>query len=128
MIEQTAGTSLSIRVAGAAELSHGESLRFTFQRSKLAEEGFVLRWGEALYAFANSCPHWSVDLDFGTGEFYDVALDRIVCRNHGALFHPQTGFCEWGPCTGHSLERFELTLEDQDAVVSVPGFVTPATA
>jgi nitrite reductase/ring-hydroxylating ferredoxin subunit len=111
---------LTIRVAGAAKLSNGESLRFNFQRGKLPEEGFVLRWGDALRAFANSCPHWSVDLDYGTGDFYDVALDRIVCKNHGALFHPQTGFCDWGPCTGHSLESFELTLEGDEAIVSIP--------
>lgn len=120
MSEPPAGSPLSIRVPDAARLSHGESLRFTFQRGKLAEEGFVLRWGDGLYAFANSCPHWSVDLDYGMGDFYDVALDRIVCKNHGALFHPQTGFCEWGPCTGHSLERFELTTDADDVIVVVP--------
>jgi len=118
--DQAARTPTTIRVAGAARLPHGQSQSFTFQRGKLSEEGFVLRWGEALYGFVNSCPHWSVDLDFGTGEFYDVALDRIVCRNHGALFHPQTGFCEWGPCTGRSLERFDLTPEGDDVVVHIP--------
>jgi nitrite reductase/ring-hydroxylating ferredoxin subunit len=110
----------TVRVSDVARLSHGESLRFNFKRGKLREEGFVLRWGEGLYAFANSCPHWSVDLDYGSGDFYDVELERIVCRNHGALFHPQTGFCEWGPCTGLSLERFELTPEGSDAVVHIP--------
>lgn len=112
--------ALLLRVAGVSRLTHGESTRFVFVRSKRPEEGFVLRWGEGLYAFANSCPHWSVDLDYGTGDFYDVALDRIVCRSHGALFHPQTGFCEWGPCTGHSLERFDITLEGDDADVAIP--------
>jgi nitrite reductase/ring-hydroxylating ferredoxin subunit len=114
-----ASTPLTIRVVGAARLSNGQSQRFDFQRGKLPEEGFVLCWGDALYAFANSCPHWSVDLDYGTGEFYDVELDRIVCKNHGALFHPSTGFCEWGPCTGHSLERFELTREGDDVVLQI---------
>lgn len=111
--------ALTIRVTGVSRLVHGQSARFVFQRGKLTEEGFVLRWGEALYAFANSCPHWSVDLDYGTGDFYDAALDRIVCRNHGALFHPQTGFCEWGPCTGHSLERFELAPDGDDVDVKI---------
>jgi nitrite reductase/ring-hydroxylating ferredoxin subunit len=115
-----APAAASIRVAGAAMLQHGESLRFAFTRGGLAMEGFVLRWRDGLYAFANSCPHWSVDLDYGMGDFYDAELDRIVCKNHGALFQPQTGFCEWGPCTGHSLERFELSTEGEDAVVSVP--------
>jgi nitrite reductase/ring-hydroxylating ferredoxin subunit len=113
-------TGLTIRVTGVSRLAHGQSTRFVFKRGKLAEEGFVLRWGDGLYAFANSCPHWSVDLDYGTGDFYDVALERIVCRNHGALFHPQTGFCEWGPCTGHSLERFELEAAGDDADVQIP--------
>ena len=109
-----------VRVAGAARLQHGQSQRFDFKRGSLALEGFVLRWGDGLFAFANSCPHWSVDLDYGTGDFYDVALDRIVCRNHGALFHPRTGFCEWGPCTGHSLERFELRSDGDDVLVQIP--------
>jgi nitrite reductase/ring-hydroxylating ferredoxin subunit len=116
----TESRPLVIRVAGVGQLTNGQSLRFTFQRGKLPEEGFVLRWGDTLQAFANSCPHWSVDLDYGMGDFYDVALDRIVCKNHGALFQPQTGFCEWGPCTGHSLERFDLTLEADEALVSIP--------
>jgi hypothetical protein len=37
------------------------------------------------------------------------------------LFHPQTGFCEWGPCTGRSLERFELETAGDDVVVAVSG-------
>jgi nitrite reductase/ring-hydroxylating ferredoxin subunit len=114
------GGPQTVRVNGVSRLANGESLRFPFQRGKLPEEGFVLRYADALYAFANSCPHWSVDLDYGTGEFYEPELDRVVCKNHGALFHPQTGFCEWGPCTGHSLERFEITPECDDAVVQIP--------
>jgi nitrite reductase/ring-hydroxylating ferredoxin subunit len=109
-----------IVVADATRLKDGESARFPFKRGKMPEEGFVLRYQGALYAFANSCPHWSVDLDYGMGDFYDVSLDRIVCKNHGALFHPQTGFCEWGPCTGHSLERFELTHEGDTVSVTIP--------
>jgi nitrite reductase/ring-hydroxylating ferredoxin subunit len=109
----------TIRVSGAARLAHGKSQTFTFQRGKLPEEGFVLCWQGGLYAFANSCPHWSVDLDYGMGDFYDAELDRVVCKNHGALFHPQTGFCEWGPCTGHSLERFDLRSEGEDVVVEL---------
>jgi nitrite reductase/ring-hydroxylating ferredoxin subunit len=110
----------TVRVEGVTRLENGESQRFHFTRGKLPEEGFVLRYDDALYAFANSCPHWSVDLDYGTGEFYEPELDRLVCKNHGALFHPQTGFCDWGPCTGHSLERFDVSADGDDALVSIP--------
>ncbi len=120
MSDAASPSSIEVRVAGARGLRPGECQRFVYERGSLTLEGFVLRHGEDLVAFANSCPHWSVDLDFGTGEFYDVALDRIVCRNHGALFHPRTGFCEWGPCTGRSLERFQLACDGEDALVTVP--------
>jgi nitrite reductase/ring-hydroxylating ferredoxin subunit len=118
--EAATGEPQVIRVAGASRLEHGKSQRFAFRRGTLTEEGFVLRWGDGLYAFVNSCPHWSVDLDYGMGDFFDPALDRVVCKNHGALFHPQTGFCEWGPCAGHSLERFELSTAGDDVLVRLP--------
>ena len=119
MTDAPATAPQTVRVEGAATLEHGQSLRFSFRNGERSEEGFVLRWGDGLYAFANSCPHWSVDLDYGSGDFYDPELDRIVCRNHGALFHPQTGFCEWGPCSGLSLQRFALTTDGAAAVVVV---------
>ena len=109
-----------VRVPGAAKLGAGESLRFSYQRSQMPAEGFVLCWAGELRAFANSCPHWNVDLDYGSGDFFDVELERIVCRNHGALFMPDTGACEWGPCTGQSLERFAVTIEGDDAIVHLP--------
>jgi nitrite reductase/ring-hydroxylating ferredoxin subunit len=117
-----ASRPLTVRVAGAAQLKHGESTRFVFKRGPSSEEGFVLRYHESLHAFANSCPHWGVDLDYGSGDFYDVSVDRLVCRTHGALFLPQTGFCDWGPCTGHSLERFELIADGDDVDVRIPWF------
>ncbi len=111
--------ALEVRVPRATSLAHGESLRFTFQRGVHEEEGFVLCLRGRLFAFSNSCPHWNVDLDFGSGRFYEAELDRLVCRSHGALFHPETGFCEWGPCTGRSLERFDVTVDGDDAVVAI---------
>lgn len=119
MTDGEALAPLCVVVPGACLLAHGESRRFQFQRGKLAEEGFVLRWHDSLHAFANSCPHWGVDLDYGTGSFYEAELDRIVCRTHGALFVPASGFCDFGPCTGHSLERFELTPEGDDVSVRI---------
>lgn len=104
-----------------ASLTHGEARTFAFQRADEGSEGFVLRVGEQLVAFENRCPHWMVDLDMGEGRFFAERSQRIVCQNHGALFDPHTGVCELGPCVGQGLERFELRLEGDDAVVCVPG-------
>jgi nitrite reductase/ring-hydroxylating ferredoxin subunit len=91
-------------------------------------EGFALNTGSELVAFANECPHWHVDLDLGIGDFLDPPTGRILCRNHGALFHPLTGVCERGPCVGLALERFELERDGDDAWVSVPDAELPPEA
>jgi nitrite reductase/ring-hydroxylating ferredoxin subunit len=109
-----------VRVPGAARLEHGQTRRFSFERSGAMLEGFVLCHHAEIFAYANACPHWNVDLDLGFGDFYDSADDRIFCRNHGALFKPRTGFCDFGPCAGHSLERFEIETDGDDALVWVP--------
>jgi nitrite reductase/ring-hydroxylating ferredoxin subunit len=101
-------------------LVEGEARVFRFRRGGRALEGFVLRASGTLVAYANVCPHWSVDLDMGTGRFWDAAQRRIVCVNHAALFHPLTGVCERGPCFGDALERFELVPEASGAWVTVP--------
>jgi len=82
-------------------------------------EGFVLRRGGKLLAFQNECPHWSVELDLGDGHFYDAALDRIYCKNHGALFLLPDGVCETGPCLGRALTSFPVHTDGEDAVVQV---------
>lgn len=111
---------LRIFVAGALNLQPGEAKVFRFRRGRHALEGFVLRAPQGLTAFANECPHWHVDLDLGTQDFWDPDNGRIFCKNHAALFHPQTGVCERGPCVGLALERFELDVSVDGVHVNVP--------
>jgi nitrite reductase/ring-hydroxylating ferredoxin subunit len=110
-----------VRIPGATALAPGESKTFSFERGGTTLEGFLLRHASGFFAYANVCPHWSVDLDLGFGDFYAEDLDRIVCKNHGALFMPQTGECTAGPCAGMFLERFEVAIEGDDVVVEVSG-------
>jgi len=113
-------SSLRIFVPDLDTLKHGEARVFRFRRRSRPVEGFVLRVDAALVAYANVCPHWSVDLDLGMGRFWDAESQRIFCMNHAALFHPITGTCERGPCLGDSLEPFELETEGNGAWVTVP--------
>jgi nitrite reductase/ring-hydroxylating ferredoxin subunit len=110
-----------VRVPGGATLAEGESKAFSYERAGRTLEAFLLHHAAGYFAYANVCPHWDVDLDLGFGDFYAADLDRILCRNHGALFHPQTGECTAGPCAGMYLERFEVTLDGEDAVVDTSG-------
>lgn len=113
--------SLQLHVPGAGVLAHGEAKTFSFRRDGEELEGFVMRHGDGLVAYVNKCPHWNVDLDMGIGTFYAAKVDRIFCRNHGALFEPATGHCDMGPCAGQGLEKLELRVEGDAAVVLVPG-------
>jgi nitrite reductase/ring-hydroxylating ferredoxin subunit len=111
-----------LRIAGAAQLAPGESLTFEFEFEHEAERvpGFLLRHASAgLVAYLNRCPHWSVDLDLGDGRFYAEDIDRIYCKNHGALFRVSDGLCDHGPCLGKSLVRCTVELEGDDAWVSL---------
>lgn len=89
------------------------------QSTQRTLEGFVLRRGEEWLAYLNECPHWSVELDLGDGHFYDQEIDRIYCKNHGALFVLPSGDCETGPCMGRALVQYSARLEGEDVLVTL---------
>ena len=102
-------------------MGDGQSVTFIFEVQSgigaRSQEGFILAHRGTLLAFVNECPHWAVELDLGDGHFYDPELDRIYCKNHGALFVLPNGECETGPCLGRSLTRLDLRVEGNDVVV-----------
>lgn len=110
----------SIRVPGAARLAHGETRVFSWESPFGPLEGFVIAHGGELRAYENKCRHLPVPLDYGDGDFYYAALDRITCKTHGATYEPLTGFCDDGPCAGAYLTRFDLEADGDDVVVLVP--------
>ena len=110
-----------LRVPGAARLASGQSATFEIERRGELMLGFVLRHEHGHVAYLNRCPHWDVDLDLGDGRFYAEDVDRIYCKNHGALFRVPDGVCDHGPCLGRALEPFALELEGEDVWVSWDG-------
>jgi len=111
----------SVRVKDATALAEGEARTFTYERAGKSYEGFLLRHRLGFFAYANACPHWNVDLDLGFGDFYDADLDRIFCRNHGALFMPDSGLCTAGPCAGLYIEQLEVAWDGEDALIRTLG-------
>jgi nitrite reductase/ring-hydroxylating ferredoxin subunit len=107
-------------------LADGETRHFEFERDGEQLRGFVLRFEGQLHVYANRCPHWSVDLDMGEGRLFSQLSQRIFCSNHGALFVPNTGYCDAGPCRGLSLERFTWKAEGTGIRVTIDEGFTPA--
>ena len=108
-----------VQLTGLSALEHGQALTFDYERRGESEQGFVLRHNDGYVAYRNWCPHWGVDLDMGGGRFYAPKVDRIYCRNHGALFRPKDGFCDAGPCAMAHLEAFEIEVDGDAATVTI---------
>jgi len=105
------------RVKGAALLQEGKTQAFQLEGDKHGRNGFIIRYQGKLLAFLNECPHWSIDLDLGDEDFFDEEIERIYCKNHGALFVLPSGECETGPCLGRSLTQFSLDIDGDDVMV-----------
>jgi nitrite reductase/ring-hydroxylating ferredoxin subunit len=84
--------------------AEGECLAFSYRDEYgILADGFVFRRGAQLFAYRNQCRHQPLTLDYGDGDVFTEGRDYLLCRNHGALFAPETGLCIAGPCTGASL-------------------------
>ncbi len=72
----------------------------------------VVRFGDALRAYVNSCPHMRLPLELFPNRFLDEAGEQLVCSTHGARFNVSDGECTSGPCRGDVLQPVELTVLD----------------
>lgn len=61
-------------------------------------------------AYANSCPHLQVSMEYRKDKFMSADGRYIVCYAHNARFLPETGLCIYGPCLGESLTPVEITI------------------
>lgn len=78
-----------------------------------ADDLFVVRRGDLLRAYRNSCPHQpGASLPWRRHGYLDAAGEHIVCHGHGALFTLDGGTCVLGPCLGQTLEPIELRVEE----------------
>jgi len=107
----------------SAELPERGSIRFTYPGpGGPAVEAFAVRADGRVRAFVNACPHWGVGLDMDDGVFWTPDGLALLCRNHGALFRPEDGWCESGPCFGGSLRPIPVVEEDGEVRCSRPAW------
>jgi nitrite reductase/ring-hydroxylating ferredoxin subunit len=112
---------MEIRIAAAAGMAHGETRTFDFPRNGRTAQGFLIRYHGAFHAYHNQCCHWPVPLDMGDGDFYYADVDRIMCKTHGAVYRPDTGLCDFGPCVRAVLDAYPVQADGDDILVTVPG-------
>ena len=99
-------------------LEEGEVVSFSWRDSiGMISEGFVFRKNSHLHAYKNVCRHQPLTLDYGDGDVFTEDGQYLLCRNHGALFQPESGFCVDGPCQGASLFQFEVQESNGTTVI-----------
>mgnify|MGYP000067792789 FL=1 len=98
------------------EIEDGEGRGFEIGEGAEALSLFVVREGEAAYAYVNACPHLGTPLDWGGfdgagGRFVSADSGHILCATHGAEFRVEDGHCLSGPCLGQGLQRAEISRD-----------------
>jgi nitrite reductase/ring-hydroxylating ferredoxin subunit len=72
----------------------------------------VMRSGLDVWAYLNSCPHFSLPLNGQNGRFLIVGAARVMCAYHCAVFRFEDGYCLEGPAVGMRLDRVPVGVAD----------------
>ncbi len=106
-------------------LCHLTDLEATGAKEVVREENgerislFVIRDGENVRDYVNSCPHARLPLNWREDMFFDLTRQYVLCANHGAYFDIATGACVRGPCVGQSLTPVAVMVDANGAIRAV---------
>ena len=112
-------TKQEIEVGRLDELSDPGCRGFTIGDGDWPFTGFVVRQGDAVYAYQNYCAHVGHPLNWIPDGFLNKERTAIQCSSHGAMFDIDSGLCFSGPCVGKSLRTVDVAV--RDGVVYVTG-------
>ncbi|MFN3386879.1 MAG: Rieske (2Fe-2S) protein [Candidatus Thermochlorobacter sp.] len=96
----------------SSDLADGMSKLFHYSRNGESVEGFIIRYQGKIYAYINLCPHAHEPIIFGHQSAFNSDKRYIVCREHFAMFNPETGVCVSGPCPIADLVKIEVVEKD----------------
>lgn len=100
------------RLCALDELPDPGSKGFRYREGRALFSGFLVRIGEEVRGYVDSCPHAGWPLSALPDRYLTREADAILCSGHGALFRPLDGACVAGPCAGMSLTRWPVTIRD----------------
>jgi nitrite reductase/ring-hydroxylating ferredoxin subunit len=106
----------------------GKGIRFPVTAGSEDAIGFVVRYDGKVYGYLNRCAHVPIELDWNEGDFFESGGLYLICATHGAMYAPETGRCEGGPCRGGRLRRIEVVEKDNQVFWQPDEYVGPARA
>ena len=121
-----AALPVGIPVCDSGDIAEGgKGKRFAVWIHGADASGFVIRYGGQVYGYLNRCAHVPVELDWAEGEFFESSGLYLMCATHGAVYAPDTGKCEGGPCTGARLRKIDAFEKDGRIFWSPDDYVRP---
>ena len=112
----TAESPLCCVLCQLEDIEDPGSVALTLATSDGLQDIFVVRRGEQVAAYLNSCPHTGGPLDWVPGQFLDLDREYIQCATHDALFEITDGVCIAGPCAGGRLTAVSVVIRDGEVI------------
>jgi len=106
-------------LCGLDELPDGSGRVFTWGSGKTSIGVVVLRQGDHVTAYLNSCPHFQIPLDHRS--HVTMFREFVLCSHHYAAFRASDGYCVEGPCEGGALTPVGIAVADGRIRLAQPG-------
>jgi nitrite reductase/ring-hydroxylating ferredoxin subunit len=91
-------------------IAHNSAKGFVFREGSALFAGFVVRDGDQVRGYVDSCPHAGSPLSALPDRYLTRDGKFILCQAHGALFLKADGECVSGPCSGESLTPWPVEI------------------
>ena len=109
-MDRLTATPAGVALCALTELGNPGARNFVLEIGGKRFHGFVVRRGETVSGYVDSCPHMGVPLAKHLDDYLTEAGNLIKCDWHGALFQPEDGLCVGGPCQGQSLTPWPVEV------------------
>jgi nitrite reductase/ring-hydroxylating ferredoxin subunit len=103
-------TPAGVTLCALGDLPDPGARNFVLEIGDRRFHGFVVRRGDAVAGFVDSCPHMGLPLAKRLDDYLTDDGALIGCDWHGALFRPEDGLCVGGPCQGQSLKPWPIEI------------------
>jgi nitrite reductase/ring-hydroxylating ferredoxin subunit len=112
-------TEIEVEVGRFDELTDPGCREFSIGDGDWPFRGFIVRKGDAVFAYQNVCVHVGHPLNWSPNRFLTKDGSAIICASHGAMYKIESGECFAGPGAGRALHRVDAVV--RDGVVFVTG-------
>lgn len=118
MPERVFETPANVRLGPLDQIADGKARNFVLEIKGARFFGFVVRQGESVRGFVDSCPHMQLPLTQKLDDYLTPDGQLIHCVWHGAAFRIDDGVCIVGPCTGQKLREWPVTVRNSEIITA----------